>query len=85
MTQSVAILKTLCMEHGYAPQNPSVMYETEWFHGMMTDVMEKPARVHVKRDDATPEEIAECIALLNDFLGRAEARFSDGRPHAGGD
>ena len=35
INESVAILKMLAMEHGYACENASVMYETEWFFGML--------------------------------------------------
>ena len=53
MTQSNAIMKSLAMEHGYAPQNPQVMYEAEWFHGMIVDVIEQPARFGMLRDEPT--------------------------------
>ena len=53
MTQSTAIVKALAMEHGYSPQTPAAMYEAEWFHGMIVDVIEKPARMAILRDEPT--------------------------------
>ena len=85
MSQSTAILKALCMEHGYGPQNPTVMYESEWFHGIIVDVMEGPNRIALLLDEPTPEQVAGCSALLDDFMDRCEARFADGRAHAAGD
>ena len=85
MTQSTAILKALAMEHGYSPQNPTAMYEAEWFHGMIVDVIEKPARMALLRDEPTPEEIAGCVALFEDFADRVEGRLADGRAHSAGD
>ena len=78
-------MKSLAMEHGYAPQNPQVMYEAEWFHGMIVDVIEKPARMAILRDEPTQEEIDGCVALFTDFLERVEGRLADGRAHAAGD
>ena len=35
LNESQAILKMLALEHGYACENGSVMYETEWFYSML--------------------------------------------------
>ena len=61
------------------------MYETEWFHGMFIDAIENnPARTALYSDEPTPEEIAGCVALFEDFLDRIEGRLADGREHAAG-
>ena len=85
MTQSTAIVKALAMEHGYSPQTPTAMYEAEWFHGMIVDVIEQPARFGISKDEPTQEEIDGCIALFTDYLERVEERLGDGRAHAAGD
>ena len=51
----------------------------------MVDVIEKPARMIILKDEPTEEEIAAGIALFDDFMTRVEARLSDGRTHAGGE
>ena len=82
--QSLAILKSLAMEHGYAPEIASVLFETEWFFAMLFDVFEKPERYALMNDDADEEAQDKCIALLSTVLDKLEARFADGRTSVGG-
>ena len=84
-TQSMAILKMLAMEHGYFPTTPKCMYEVEWFQDTFIDTCEKPERFALMRDDADEAARQACIAIINKFLDKIEARFSDGRAHVGGD
>ena len=84
MTQSLAILKTLAHVHGYSASTSSVLYETEWFYALIFDVLEKPERYAIMKDDATPEQQEAVITILSTLADRLEARFADGRAHVGG-
>ena len=84
MNQSVAILKALAMDHGYAPADAKSAYEAEWFYQTLNDVFEKPARFAIMKDDASAEDKQGVIELLNKVMDMMEARFADGREHVAG-
>ena len=75
----------LAKEHGYAPQTPKALFEAEWLYGTVVDIIEKPERYVLLKDEATAEEQQACIDLLSRFLDKVEARFADGRAHSAGD
>ena len=85
MTQSLAMLKSLAMDLGYAPSDSKTLFETEWFYALGFDVFEKPERFALLKDDADDEAQDKCIAILNTLMDRLEARFSDGRTTVGGE
>ena len=84
LNQSVAILKTLAMEHGYAPADAKALYENEWFYSTLVDTMEKPARYAIMKDDASAEEKQGVIGILDNIMNALEAHFADGREHVAG-
>ena len=84
-SQSNAILKMLAMEHGYAPSTSKCLYEVEWMYAVVVDIIEKPERYALIKDDADEAARQACIDLLCKFMDKLEARFSDGRAHVGGD
>ena len=83
MTQSMAILRSLAMEHGYGCESADVMFETEWFFSMLYDTFEKPERFAILKDAATEEDMDKCIALFEAVLDKLEARWADGRTSVG--
>ena len=84
MTQSLAMLKSLAMDLGYAPSDSKTLFETEWFYALGFDVFEKPERFAILKDDATEEAQDACIKILDTLMDRLESRFSDGRTTVGG-
>ena len=48
--QSIAILKMLAKEHGYAPETALQEFEAEWFYATVVDVMETPKRMALIKD-----------------------------------
>jgi glutathione S-transferase len=85
MTQSVAILKSLAFDHGYAPTSGSVVFESEWFFATIGDVFEKPERYAMMKDDADEAAQTAALTVLTNTLDAFEGRFADGRAHVGGD
>lgn len=84
-TQSVAILRMLAVEHGYAPETAKQVYEVEWFQGTVVDIMESADRFALIKDDATEEMQGKCIAVLKKFIEKIDAQWADGRAHAAGE
>ena len=83
--QSVAILKMLAMDHGYSPSTPKCLFEVEWMYGVVVDIIEKPERYALMKDDAEEPARQACIDLLSKFMDKLDERFADGRAHVGGD
>ena len=54
-TQSVAILKMLAHEHGFSCETAMQTYEEEWFYATVVDIIEKPERFFLAKDDSTEE------------------------------
>ena len=84
-TQSVAILRMLAVEHGYAPETAKQVYEVEWFQGTVVDIMESADRFALIKDDATEEMQGKCIAVLKKFIEKIDEHWADGRAHAAGE
>ncbi len=83
--QSNAILKMLCMEHGYAPQTSKALFEAEWYCGVAVDVLEKPERMVMMVDGAEAEKVQVAIDIFAKFIDKVEERCADGRAHSCGD
>jgi glutathione S-transferase len=83
--QSMAILKSLAFEHGYMPETALQVYELEWFYAVVVDIIEKPERMALIRDEPSEEEVQACIALLKKFIEKIDGQWADGRAHAAGD
>ena len=83
--QSVAILRMLAQEHGYAAETAKQVYEAEWFQGTVVDIMETPDRFALIRDEPTQEELDKCIAVLKKFIEKIDEHWADGRAHGAGD
>ena len=85
-TQSVAMLKSLAMEHGYAPQDATALYEMEWFFGTQADYIEPTMakRAAYLKDAPTQEEIDAAIKNVGDLLARLDGQYADGRDHVAG-
>ena len=84
MTQSLAILKSLAIDLGYAPADSKTLYETEWFYATNIDLFETPARFTLIRSDASEEAQDAFIKIQDALMDRLEERFSDGRTTVGG-
>ena len=82
--QSVAILRMLAAEHGYAPTTASAIFESEWFLATTVDTLEKPERMAFMKDDATEEAKQAAITCFTNFLERCNAHWADGRTHVAG-
>ena len=85
VNQSICILKMLAFEHGYMPETAQQVYESEWLYCTSVDIIEKPERMALAKDDATEEAQQTCIALLSNFLKKVDAHMADGRAHCCGD
>ena len=85
LSQSMAILKMLAVEHGYWPTTAKAAYQVGWMEGLIGDVIEKPTQYAFMKDDATEEERAACTEGLLKFLTKLDAQWADGRAHAAGD
>ena len=83
--QSIAILKMVAHEHGYGADTASQEYEAEFFYATFVDIMEKPARFAIMRDDADADAQQAAIELLRSFMKKCDDRMADGRPHVAGD
>ncbi len=75
----------LAMDHGYAPSTPKCLFEVEWMYGVAVDIIEKPERYALMKDDADEPARQACIELLGKFMDKMDERFADGRAHCGGD
>ena len=84
MNQSLAILKSLAMDHGYSPADAASVYEAEWFYNTLVDIFEKPERFAIMKDDADAEAKAKVIEVLSKVMDAMEARWADGRAHVAG-
>ena len=85
LNQSIAILKMLAEENGYAPENPKQRYENEWFYATIVDILEKPERMAIMKDDATEEQKQAAIDVFTRFLDKLNTHWADGRAHVAGD
>ena len=85
VNQSIAILKMLAFEHGYTPETPAQVYEAEWFYSTGVDIIEKPERFVLLRDEPTEEDKQKCISLLANFITKCDQHWADGRAHVAGD
>mmetsp|Transcript_17022 Transcript_17022/g.22920 ORF Transcript_17022/g.22920 Transcript_17022/m.22920 type:complete len:212 (+) Transcript_17022:29-664(+) len=83
--QSMAILKMLAFEHGYMPETAEQEYEVEWLSSTAVDIIEKPERFVIMKDEPTAEDLEKCITLLRNFITKVDKQWSDGRAHAAGD
>ena len=83
-TQSMAILKMLAFEHGYMPTTAKCHYEVAWMEGVSVDIIEKPERYALMKDDADDAARQTCIELLEKFITKLDEHFADGRAHVGG-
>ena len=70
-TQSMAILKMLAMEHGYAPTTARAVYEVEWWQMQFSDMVDGKI-LAIMKDDATEEERQNVITILGKWLDVAE-------------
>ena len=85
MTQSMAILKSLAMEHGYMPTTAQEFYEAEWFLDTATDMLAKPGVVGaLLNDDATEEQQQVAADAITGLMDKYNTRFSDDRAHVAG-
>ena len=58
----------LAREHGYGTDTPIQTYEAEWLYATAVDIVEKPERYALIKDDADEAAQDACIALLRNFM-----------------